>query len=657
MEIERGMLRPARLAQKKSASSNEATEDTYPAAESKEQHLSSSVRMANGRNTESLSVDFESEVEHISQSVEPERKEEDVCNLVQLESDVKNESISLDSEHKAFSPSVASERELEDFSNAVQMGSNQTVSLVMNEEFIAINHQKQVVREQIRNLKQRIRSENLSAEEKEELNSLLQKLERERKALETKARKAKMSPEELQLWKANNCKRQMKHIFKTKEKIQKLEGAVENLASKALIPELSGPQPSVHSSLQIDNDETVNTQLGTSRELRRLAINSNPTNAPTSTCNVKKEADRLFCLEYLKVMSHPRQIDRPFCAKNDLTITKTNLQTNTSSTQKIQGHLIGYLAKHTLATEAVFDEFGFLDIDATFLPLIEKFPAVVRDQYSIDELRLVFSGLRVLRNGCGKWIGERQLREFGDHLRSLTNQFYEKHPNILRTGTIQDEGAASNLDRPSKMLYVADDSIYANIYQAQQQFVKSARSDEDLKKKLNLMKRKTLPLDQVFGRKFALVPQIQNELGSCFAGPLQYCNVNFTHSPIAPHFDRAGFAGTNDFTGAGASIATMRLQGPAVFILLQELPHRCKGRFPIVLFFTLESQDLWALTGNARFLTNHGVYPSLVPSLGTDAQPHSVFCPSDSCCMSITMRFGDVSPSEWNTMLSLRGEI
>ena len=293
--------------------------------------------MANGRNTESLSVDFESEVEHISQSVEPERKEEDVCNLVQLESDVKNESISLDSEHKAFSPSVASERELEDFSNAVQMGSNQTVSLVMNEEFIAINHQKQVVREQIRNLKQRIRSENLSAEEKEELNSLLQKLERERKALETKARKAKMSPEELQLWKANNCKHQMKHIFKTKEKIQKLEGAVENLASKALIPELSGPQPSVHSSLQIDNDETVNTQLGTSRELRRLAINSNPTNAPTSTCNVKKEADRLFCLEYLKVMSHPRQIDRPFCAKNDLTITKTNLQTNTRSTQKNTG--------------------------------------------------------------------------------------------------------------------------------------------------------------------------------------------------------------------------------------------------------------------------------------------------------------------------------
>ena len=47
------------------------------------------------------------------------------------------------------------------------MGSNQTVSLVMNEEFIAINHQKQVVREQRRNLKQRIRSENLSAEEKE----------------------------------------------------------------------------------------------------------------------------------------------------------------------------------------------------------------------------------------------------------------------------------------------------------------------------------------------------------------------------------------------------------------------------------------------------------------------------------------------------------
>ena len=124
------------------------------------------------------------------------------------------------------------------------------------------------------------------------------------------------------------------------------------------------------------------------------------------------------------------------------------------------------------------------------------------------------------------------------------------------------------------------------------------------------MKRKTLPLDQVFGRKFAhLVPQIQNKLGSFFTGPLQYCNVNFTHSPVAPHFDHAGFAGTNDFTGAGASIATMWLQGPAVFILLQELPHRCTGRFTVLLFCTLESQDLWALTENTRFLTNHSVHP------------------------------------------------
>ena len=80
-----------------------------------------------------------------SQSVEPEQKEEDVANLIQMESDIKDEIVSLDSGRKAvdFSPFVESERELEDFSNFVQMGSNQSIYFNMNEEFISINHQKQ----------------------------------------------------------------------------------------------------------------------------------------------------------------------------------------------------------------------------------------------------------------------------------------------------------------------------------------------------------------------------------------------------------------------------------------------------------------------------------------------------------------------------------
>ena len=134
-----------------------------------------------------------------------------------------------------------------------------------------------------------------------------------------------------------------------------------------------------------------------------------------------------------------------------------------------------------------------------------------------------------------------------------------------------------------------------------------------LQQKLFKMKKKMLDYDYVFCRLLRLiVPQIQECLGAAFAGPGQFLNFNvkFTHSPIAPQFDRTGFAGTNDFTGVGASIATLWLQGPDVFVALQEAPALCKGRFPVIVYFTLSSLDLWVLSGNSRFLTNHGVNPS-----------------------------------------------
>ena len=36
----------------------------------------------------------------------------------------------------------------------------------------------------------------------------------------------------------------------------------------------------------------------------------------------------------------------------------------------------------------------------------------------------------------------------------------------------------------------------------------------------------------------------------------QCLNLNHTHSPVATHFDRAGFCGCSDFTGAGMDIVT-----------------------------------------------------------------------------------------------------
>ena len=256
--------------------------------------------------------------------------------------------------------------------------------------------------------------------------------------------------------------------------------------------------------------------------------------------------------------------------------------------QTIQGHLIGYVARHILSVEGVFNAEGYLDIEQTFAPMQQRLPEGVQGDYNLSVLTSVFSGVRVLRDCCQNWLGSRQLKNFGDHVRLLSNQFYELNPEILRTGTIQDEGIVSDLDRPSKMLYVGSDKIFAGIQQSQQQFVNNDREKAiKLQQKIWSMKKRMLQYDSVFCRQFQfIVPQVQESLGTAFAGPLQYFNVNFTHSPVA-----------------------------------------------------------------------RGVYPSRVPCLGTDCQPHSTKCPSEFCCMSITMRFGDVSASEWGTMLAMRGEL
>ena len=80
---------------------------------------------------------------------------------------------------------------------------------------------------------------------------------------------------------------------------------------------------------------------------------------------------------------------------------------------------------------------------------------------------------------------------FGDHVSSLTNQFYEFNPDILHTGMIQDEGIVSDLDRPSKMLYVGSDKFFAGIQQSQQQFVSNDREKAmKLQQKLWSMKKR-----------------------------------------------------------------------------------------------------------------------------------------------------------------------
>ena len=151
---------------------------------------------------------------------------------------------------------------------------------------------------------------------------------------------------------------------------------------------------------------------------------------------------------------------------------------------------------------------------------------------------------------------------------------------------------------------------------------------------------------------------LQDRLGSGFEGRHQYFNVNFTHNPVNLHMDKAGFAGNDSFTGAGKSIATMRLEGHPCHIFLQEIPSRAPGRFPVTLSFVTDNFECWGLTGTSRYLTNHGVYPTKVPSMGaSDHQPHSIHCTGNvGCNMSLTFRFGDVDMPEWQQWCAIRGE-
>ena len=302
-------------------------------------------------------------------------------------------------------------------------------------------------------------------------------------------------------------------------------------------------------------------------------------------------------------------------------------------------------------------------MEATFRPVIDRIPQSEHYLYKMEDLHLHFSGIRRMHEGLGRWIGEEFLTEFGDHIRSVTNSFYAANPAILRTSTGPIE------DMASKILYVADEGTYQHIVSEQlKEYVTKGDDKETLHaaliQKIAVMKSKTVPQAHIFddvsapGKFGHLVAMLQNRLGTAFQGTTFYHSINFTHSPVSRHLDRCGFAGSNDFTGAGAAICNLRLQGEPVFIVIQEVSTRCQNRYPLTVFFTVASHDSWDISGPSRFLTDHGVYPSQVPSMGaSDPQPHSTLCCGKvGCNMSITFRFGDVPSNEWRTWMAMRRE-
>ena len=127
-----------------------------------------------------------------------------------------------------------------------------------------------------------------------------------------------------------------------------------------------------------------------------------------------------------------------------------------------------------------------------------------------------------------------------------------------------------------------------------------------------------------------------------------FSHLVMLHSVLPLHFDYPGVVGTEQGNGLGRNIVAIQLCGESSYVFIQEEPSCIVSsqRFPFVVYFKVSTGDVWALTGSSRFFTNHEVFPSRLPLNGNgQLLTHGVNC--DRCRMSLVLRFGDVSRSEW----------
>ena len=99
-----------------------------------------------------------------------------------------------------------------------------------------------------------------------------------------------------------------------------------------------------------------------------------------------------------------------------------------------------------------------MDPQATFDNLFRNLAADLQSKYSLDEFRFFF-WRAILIWLLWEWVaGAEAFDGVLFSYSAASNAFYTKHPQIIRTGTIHnaDGSTPSALDRPSKMLFVAD---------------------------------------------------------------------------------------------------------------------------------------------------------------------------------------------------------
>ena len=337
-------------------------------------------------------------------------------------------------------------------------------------KIMALKRDLEAVKEESSSIK-KAKQASTNSEEIQQNEATLRNLVARRKKLEKSIRELVLTEE--QKVKAREAKRrsqqkyranQGKTIISAKAEIKCLADTVITLKSAAPM-EIPGP-------IDLSNDNMTEpiaesnlvTKRKSRRELSIIETAMDPVKAPTQPIALPCKLDRPFCFKLLLATSSPQNPAQKFNRSQLVAYDEQGnpIQIN-GRVKLITGHLIRSVGSHVLFMKGVFNQTsGYLDVEATFDNFFRNLAPDLQSIYSVDEFRMTFGGVRFF-GSCGNgWLGQRYLMEFSCHVRQLSNAFYTKHPQILRTGTINnDDGSTpSALDRPSKMLFVADDLTY-----------------------------------------------------------------------------------------------------------------------------------------------------------------------------------------------------
>lgn len=265
------------------------------------------------------------------------------------------------------------------------------------------------------------------------------------------------------------------------------------------------------------------------------------------------------------------------CDPSEHSSFKKSLQSQTTLDGvlwSIKGHLISVLQDHMLTVTAKLDPYtGYLKVEEY---ISTSFQSATRGSKGIvpnGRTHPKFWWAEVFRKIC-KWLaGENYMVDFSKLLRAVPNFFFLRDPLLLRCSSCsKEEGTFIT------KLFIAEHSFYPDVLETQETYVAEAATEEDrsqlrslLYSKVNLMERRNSQRGLVFQVKWKYLPSLlQDRLGNGFERREQYFEVKFVHNPIDRHTEKSGFAGRNEFFGAGRGIGHMNLEGSSNIVFIQD---------------------------------------------------------------------------------------